>query len=98
MIFLRKLPPGTPPPVTGKPEYDKNMAAWWAMQPAVEEKYPKGHFLAFYEGEVVADAVTFDEVLAALQAIDPDRHKGMIARVGIDVPQEAIICMLRRLE
>jgi hypothetical protein len=98
MIFLRSLPLDPPPPVTGDPDYDKNVAAWWALQPAVGEKYPKGHFVGLYDGQVVADAATLDDVLATLRAIDDDPRKGLVARVGIDIPQEAVIWMPRRAE
>ena len=71
--------------------YKKNEAAFRRMKADIDGKYPQGHFIAFDEGRIVADAPDHDELTDALKAIGKDRPDIFVVEAGVDYPQHATI-------
>jgi hypothetical protein len=70
---------------------NKNQAAYRQMKQELDERYPPGRFVAFDDGEIVADAATFDDLTAALAAIGKDRPDVFVVQAGVNYPDEVYI-------
>ena len=70
---------------------EKNQAAYRRMKQELAERYPAGWFVAFDDGAIIADAATFDELTAALAAIDKDRPDIFVVQAGVNYPEEVFI-------
>jgi hypothetical protein len=70
-----------------------NQAAFRQMKRDLDEQFPPGHFVAFDEGRLVADAESFDKLTEALEAIDKDRPDVFVVQTGVDYPQEVFILL-----
>jgi hypothetical protein len=68
-----------------------NQAAFLQMKRELDEQYPHGHFVAFDEGQLIADAESFDMLTEALEAIGRDRPDVFVVQTGIDYPNEVFI-------
>jgi hypothetical protein len=71
--------------------HDRNEAAYKRLKDELARRYPEGHFVAFDDGQVVADAASFDELIAALAAIGKDRPDIFVVEAGVDYPEEVYI-------
>ena len=71
----------------------KNQAAFHEARRELSERYPCGRFVAFDDGQIVADAATFDELTAALAAIGKDRPDVFVVQAGTDYPDEVFILL-----
>ena len=71
--------------------YEKNAAAFEAAKHELNDRYPAGHFIAFDDGQIVADAPSFDELTAALAAIRKDRPDVFVVQSGVEYPDEVFI-------
>jgi hypothetical protein len=71
---------------------DKNLAAYKAAIGELSQRYPPGRFVAFDDGQIVADAASFDELTLALAAIGKDRPDVFVVQAGADYPDE--VCIL----
>jgi hypothetical protein len=69
----------------------KNQAAFKATKQELSERYPQGWFIAFDDGEVVADAATFDDLTEALASIGKDRPDIFVVQAGVNYPEEVYI-------
>jgi hypothetical protein len=69
----------------------KNQAAFKRVKPELANRYPPGWFVAFDDGEIVADAATFDDLTAALAAIGKDRPDILVVQAGVNYPEEVFI-------
>jgi hypothetical protein len=56
-------------------DYGKNQAAFQAVKRELAKRYPSGRFVAFDDGQLVADAASFDELSSALAEIGKDRQQ-----------------------
>jgi hypothetical protein len=70
---------------------NKNQAAYRQMKQELAERYPAGWFVAFDDGEIVADAATFDDLIEALAAIGKDRPDVLAVQAGVNYPEEVFI-------
>ncbi len=68
-----------------------NQAAFLQMKEELDKRFPQGHFLAFDDGKLIADAETFDELTTALAAIDRDRPDVFVVQAGVTYPEEVFI-------
>lgn len=73
----------------------KNDAAFRNAQDELAKRFPLGHFVAFDNGNLIADAPSFDELTQALAAIGKDSPDVFVAQTGIDYPVEVYILMDR---
>jgi hypothetical protein len=71
--------------------YKKNESAFRQMKAKIDASYPDGHFLAFDDGQIVAEAPTYDELTQALKAIGKDRTDIFVVQAGVDYPQYGVI-------
>jgi len=72
---------------------EKNQAAFRNAKQGLSDRFPSGHFVAFDDGQIVADATTFDELSAALGAIGKDGPDVFVVQAGIDYPDEVFILL-----
>ena len=72
---------------------ERNRAAFQEIKHELSERYPPGHFIAFDDGQVVADAASFDELTETLAAIGKDRPDVFVVQVGADYPDEVFILL-----
>jgi hypothetical protein len=56
-------------------------------------QYPSGRFVAFDDGQIVADAASFDELTKALAAIGKDRPDVFLVQSGVSYPDDVFILL-----
>lgn len=66
-------------------------AVYERLKPRLEAQYPAGRFVGVVDGEVVADAPTFLELVVKLAAIEPRPDRRLVVQVGADYPASAVI-------
>jgi hypothetical protein len=70
-----------------------NQAAFRRMKSELDNQYPPGHFVAFDDGQLIADAESFDKLTEALEAIDKNRPDVFVVQTGVYYPDEVIILL-----
>jgi hypothetical protein len=63
-------------------EHAINQAAHERLKKHIETAYPKGRFVALGGGEVIADADSFEAILAKLHELGWEPLKTMVVQVG----------------
>ena len=53
-----------------------------ALQDSINEAYPRGHFVAVYDGRIIGDASGFDELVASIKARGIDPKKSVVMQAG----------------
>ena len=71
----------------------KNEAAFRKAKQELSNRYPPGRFVAFDDGQIVADAASFDELTEALAAIGKDRPDVFVVQVGIEYPDDVFVLL-----
>lgn len=71
----------------------KNQAAFHKAKRELSNRYPPGRFVAFDDGQIVADAATFDELTEALGAIGKDRPDVFVVQAGTNYPEDVFILL-----
>lgn len=71
----------------------KNEAAYRRAKQELSDRYPPGRFVAFDDGQVAADAASFDELTEALAAIGKDRPDIFVVQVGVEYPDEVFVLL-----
>ena len=71
-------------------ERQLNQKAYQELKKELGQKYP-GQFVGIVRGQVVAHAPTFQEVLAQLEAIEPNPSARLVFRVGESYPKRVVI-------
>jgi len=66
---------------------DKNQAAFWRLKPELDARYPKGRYVAFHDGEIIADAATYEELDAVLAPRRLPKQTYLIIRAGLQYPE-----------
>ena len=59
-----------------------NQAAYKRLRGEIDSNYPKGRFVGFADGKIVADADTFDAIDAKLDALGLEPLATMVVQVG----------------
>ena len=72
---------------------EKNQAAFHKVKDELSHRYPPGWFVAFDDGQIVADAASFDELTEALAAIGKDRPDVFVVQTGMNYPEEVFILL-----
>jgi hypothetical protein len=75
----------------GYPNRELNQRAYRAMKTKLARKFDRGHFVGIHGGKLVADAESFDALIAKLEGLDLDPRQTLIAQAGISQPQNAVI-------
>jgi hypothetical protein len=70
-----------------------NQAAFRQMKSNLDERFPRGHFVAFDEGCLIADAENFDKLTDVLRLIDRDRSDVFVVQTGVEYPEELVILL-----
>lgn len=70
---------------------ERNRSAFQQSKHELSKRYPPGRFVAFDDGQIVADAASFDELTQALAAIGKDRPDVFVVQAGTDYPDEVFI-------
>ena len=63
-----------------------NEIAYRKLKPEIDRTYPKGRFVAFHNQKIVADATTFDELLAKVTTQGVNPKEGLVVQAGFDYP------------
>jgi hypothetical protein len=71
----------------------KNQDAFRKLKHELRNRYPSGRFVAFDDGQIVADAASFDELTDALAAIGKDRPEVFVVQAGVDYPDDVFILL-----
>jgi hypothetical protein len=71
----------------------KNQAAFQKAKRELSSRYPSGRFVAFDDGQIVADAASFDELTKVLVAIGKDRPDVFVVQAGMNYPDEVFILL-----
>jgi hypothetical protein len=69
------------------PHYQRNVEAYLAQKGTIDQTYPKGRFVGIYEGRIVADGATLDELLASIRALGLDPRAALTVQAGDDYPR-----------
>jgi hypothetical protein len=72
---------------------EKNRAAFHEAKRALSDRYPAGRFVAFDDGQIVADAASLDELTAVLAAIGKDRPDVFVVQAGVDYADQVDILL-----
>src|SRR5262249_20286020 len=82
-------------PMLNEKWYHVNQTAFRQLQSAIDETYPEGWFVAFYKGEIVADAETIQALVATLQEQGIDNRSTLVIQVGGTIVPSMSNCILR---
>ncbi|HEV3437223.1 MAG TPA: hypothetical protein VG122_07685 [Gemmata sp.] len=77
--------------MTSDLEQTVNQAAYHRLKHEIAEKYPLNRFVAIGNGQVIADAETFDAMLLKLAEIGWNPRDVMVVRAGVFVPEVVMI-------
>ena len=69
------------------------MPVFQAAKRDLSKRYPPGRFIAFDDGQIVADAASFDALTETLTAIGKNRPDVFVVQAGVDYPDEVIILL-----
>jgi hypothetical protein len=72
---------------------EKNQVAFRNAKEELSKRFRPGHFIAFDDGQIVADASTFDALTAALLKIGKDGPDVFVVQAGMDYPDEVFILL-----
>jgi hypothetical protein len=72
---------------------EKNRAAFEAAKHELNKRYPPGRFVAFDDGQIVADAGSFDELSETLAAVGKDRPDVFVVQAGTNYSDEVFILL-----
>lgn len=72
---------------------EKNQAAFEAMKSQLLERFPIGHFVAFDDGRLVADADSFDALSETLEKIGKNRSDVFVIQVAERYPEQVFILL-----
>jgi hypothetical protein len=78
-------------------EYQLNNAAYRRLKNSLALTYGQGRYIAFANGQVVADAAEFEELTPKLKAKGLDSPRVFVVQAGVDYPEEAIIFVCESL-
>jgi hypothetical protein len=70
-----------------------NELAYRELRPTIDKTYPKGHCVAIYNGEIVADAPSFSELFRKLAEMRMNPREGLVAQAGDETPEYGVILM-----
>ena len=71
----------------------KNERAYREAEEELKARYPLGHFVAFDDGRIIADAPDFDRLTEALAAIGKNRSSVFVVQAGVAYPDEVFILL-----
>ena len=71
----------------------KNQSAFQKAKRELSHRYPSGRFVAFDDGQVVADAASFDELTEVLAAMGKDHPGVFVVQAGTSYPGEIFILL-----
>ncbi len=69
----------------------QNEAAYRALKATIDRSYPRGHYVAIDDGQISADAATFDELMLRVKALGKDPREGLAVQAGADYPEYGVI-------
>ena len=72
---------------------ERNRVAFQEAKHDLSKRYPPGRFIAFDDGQIVADAASFDELTETLVAIGKDRPDVFVVQAGANYPEEVFILL-----
>jgi hypothetical protein len=72
---------------------EKNRAAFQEAKADLNKRFPPGRFIAFDDGQIIADAASFDELTQTLAAIGKDRPDVFVVQAGVDYADEVVILL-----
>lgn len=76
------------------PEHERNEQTYRTLKDEIDRSFPSGHFVAIGDGQVVADAATFDEIDARLDVLSHDRFRYLVVQAGAKKPDYVVILPL----
>lgn len=68
-------------------ENEVNQAAYKRLRTELDSKYPKGQFVGFHNGEIVADGESYDAIDRKLNALGFEPLKTMVVIAGDEMPE-----------
>ena len=76
-------------------KYDVNQAAFRRLQPTIDATYPAKQFVAIDDGQIVADAGTFEELEQKLAALGKGGQRVLVMQAGEYYPEFAYILTIQ---
>jgi hypothetical protein len=76
---------------TAMPSEHDDQAAFRRLKPLIDQSYERGRFVAIFEGEIVADAASFEELEQLLRQKGKDSRQVLVIQAGVDYSEYAII-------
>lgn len=71
-----------------------NEAAYLGLRAGIDTQYPSGQFVAIADGQVVADAASFDDLLVSLRKRGMEPSNVLVVQAGVEPLTEAIILLV----
>jgi hypothetical protein len=65
--------------------------AFRRLEGEIAKQFPRGRFVAIFAGRAIADAASFEEILAALADQRKDPGQVLVVQAGFDYPETAVI-------
>jgi hypothetical protein len=75
-------------------EHQRNQAAYRQLSSQINQNYPVGRFVAIFEGQIVGDAGSFEDLWAFLRNNGKDPGRTLVVQAGIEYleyPESAVI-------
>jgi hypothetical protein len=69
----------------------ENQAAFRRMKATIDASYPAGQFVAIYQGQIVADAKSFDELQRTIDNLGIDLRQSLVVQARHEYPETAVI-------
>lgn len=76
-------------------KHAQNEASYRRMRSTIDQRYAPGRFVAIDDGQVIADAESFEELRRRIQATGKVAADTFVVQAGADYPQQVVIFLSR---
>ena len=77
--------------VASQQDRSDNQAAFRRLKASLDVSFPPGRYVAIHEGEVIADAESFDALHHRLRTLGIDPRQSLIVQAHHDYPEQGVI-------
>jgi hypothetical protein len=68
-----------------------NQAAYARLRDSIKQKYPAGRFVAIFNGQIVADAASFEDLDVLLHRSGHRSSDVLVVQAGVEYPESVVI-------
>jgi hypothetical protein len=68
-----------------------NQAAYHRLRDTINKTYPQGRYVAISDGQIIADANSFEELNTKLHELGNDSPEVLVVQAGVDYPETVTI-------